>query len=503
MAALAPVKTGNIQLKLSSDGVAASVQFIDPDGKTALSPEPIIEALGKVGVTVTERIQEQITRAIEAAGECSGRMEPLIVAEGIRPTHGKDERIVWQEEWQTLCREWHEDMPPDAYPIHDVTRVETGQRFATLQPPIKPEAGTDLLGNSIPATGTCDPLVIDASIHRAEDDPCMLIAARCGQVVQRGLDVTIEPVHVVDGNVGVETGHVRTATRLWVDGRVCDHYAVQSADTITVAGAVESAGVTGERHIYVRRGIIGRRSGLVHAAQDIVAKFATEAYLRAGRDIIIGKQIMNSHLCVGRDLKAPHAGLIGGSAFVQGTLHVATVGSDADVPTHLALGVQTNTMCRLATVAKRIRAATDTLHRFQTIADALENAQDRLTDDQKLTLRSLLRKTANVKRTIAEDEKEHATLIERIFSDEPATLLVETLINPKTTLSIGDRRTSFEREVRGPVRIERRKVKNATELVLLDSKGLVIRPLPSERITAEQAAAEFHSSDFKPTAIET
>ncbi len=497
MTALAPVKTGNIQLKFSTDGVTATVQLIDPKSKTAPKAEAIVNAIERAGITIDDKIKERVDQVVEATQKGEGPVEPFVVAEGTRPIHGKHEQINWDESLRAQLDEWQQEMPPDAYPVQAVTRVEPGQRFATLQPAVKPKPGRSLLGEEVPAKGEGMPLDFHMTIQRDEDDPSVLIAGVAGQVVQDELNVCVEPVHLINGDVGLETGHIATTAPIWIEGRISDHYVVQSDHNITTTGAIESAHVTSQKSIFVRRGIIGRHNGLVEATEDIVAKFVTDAFLKAGRDAVVGKQIMNSHICVGHSLEAPSAGLIGGSTFVQETLRVASVGSDADIPTRLVLGVKTAIVYQLTMIIKRVRAARDTLDRIQAIVDPLEEAKSRLTVDQRRILRELISKTDDAKKTIADDEKEYEKLIEDVFSDEPAALLIEKVINPKTTLCIRDRMTSFEREVRGPVRIERRKIKNATELVLLDDKGLVIRPLPSERIDPAQVIEGFETSNFE------
>ncbi len=503
MNALAPVKTGNIQLSFSKDRVAATVRLIDPNSKKAPKPEAIINALERAGVTIDDEIRARVDQTIEDTKNGKGPVEPMIVAEATRPIHGKNEQIVWDESLEAQLGDWQEEMPADAYPVQAITRVEAGQRFARIQPAVSPKPGRDLFGEEVPANGSGEPLQLDPTIQHAEDDPSVLVAGVSGQVIQDELNVRIEPVYLIDGDIGLETGHVRTAAPIWVEGRICDRFAAQSDHHITTTSAIESAHVMSRRSIYVRRGIIGRQNGLVDAAEDIVAKFATDAFLKAGRDMVIGKQAMNSHLCAGRHLRAPAAGLIGGSAYIRETMHVASVGSDADIPTRIVLGVRTEVVFRLTTVAKRIRAARATLQRIQDLIDLLEAGKSNLNVEQRRVLRGLVSQTEDAEQAITGDEKEYTTLLDNLFADGPTSLHVEKVINPKTTLCIRDRMTRFDREVRGPVSVERQKIKNATELVLLDPKGIVIRPLPSERIDAEQVIEGFETPDFERAKVES
>lgn len=498
MPANALVKTGNFVIKFLHDGVIATIQLHDPKSKNTPSSEEITAELERAKVKIDDAICERIEQIIEDTREGNGPVEPLIIAEGVRPVQGRDEQVLWDEPFRRLADEWQEGLPPDAYPIQAIARVEPGQCFGTVQPAAKPKDGRNLTGELLKSSGSFKRLAPDETIERATDDTARLVALTGGHVVQQGMSLTIRPILSIEGNVGQETGHVTAESPLWIEGRIGDRYVVRTAGQICVNTSIEAAYVESGGSIYVRRGIVGRRSGLVKADEDIVAKFVTDAYLVAGRDLRLATELTNTHACVGRNLIAPTAGLIGGSVYVGGTIAVDTIGSDADIPTRVVLGVKPRSVFELSTLEKRIRAAERLVQDIKSLVQPLQTDTTRLNTDQRAQLRSLVAQTEKAEGDIERDRNKYLTLLETVLSDQPATLSVTTMINAKTTICLRDRMTTFEREMRGPIRIERRKIKNVTELVTVNARGEVIRPLPNERVAVDDVVRGLEVTSFEP-----
>lgn len=75
---------------------------------------------------------------------------------------------------------------------------------------------------------------------------------------------------------------------------------------------------------------------------------------------------------------------------------------------------------------------------------------------------------------------------EALFEAERATgipyVLVNRVIHPATVFRIGRRRVLFDTELKGPIRIEKRKIENVTEFVAVNQLSGSINVVPSAAV---------------------
>ena len=274
----------------------------------------------------------------------------------------------------------------------------------------------------------------------------------------------------IDSKVGVH-----------INGRVLDRFSVRSQGSITVGTAIEAAHVEADGDITVKRGILGHGSGLVTAKGNIIAKFCTEAHLSAKSDIKIGRQIMASNVCVGGKLIGTAAGLIGGCVYAGEGVEVATVGSDANVPTRVIIGVAPEVVREVAVLHRSLQKIKELIERIEELLGQLEPAEASLDDNQKKCVRELRDKTKTAKARIKADKARHDKLLAKVYTTGEHSVLVGNTIFAGTVIRISDRETVFRKNIKGPVSIEKRKLKNVTELVAVNKLTAGVTVLTSER----------------------
>jgi hypothetical protein len=86
---------------------------------------------------------------------------------------------------------------------------------------------------------------------------------------------------------------------------------------------------------------------------------------------------------------------------------------------------------------------------------------------------------------IAEAEKEHEGMLEAARAKGIPYVLFTNIANPGVSIRIGHRKTTLSANIKGPVRIEKRKIKEVTEFVAVDQLSGSLTVLPSMQVVEE------------------
>ena len=108
--------------------------------------------------------------------------------------------------------------------------------------------------------------------------------------------------------------------------------------------------------------------------------------------------------------------------------------------------------------------------------------KQRLTPEQRERVTELLFRVAEIESQIEDLKGSQGGMLESGRPQHPAFVLVAKVIHEGVTISIGSRQTTFDRSVKGPARIEERKVRGATELVCMNQLTGSSTILPSMQI---------------------
>jgi uncharacterized protein (DUF342 family) len=238
--------------------------------------------------------------------------------------------------------------------------------------------------------------------------------------------------------------------------------------------------------VIVRRGIIGQRAGLVRAQREIIAKFASEANLVCGGDLKIGRQLMNSNVCVGGRLIAEGANVIGGSVVARDGLIVGGLGSDANVATRVVAGVEPAVVREAAVLARRVERADALIARLRDQVAVIRLSAPSPSGAHQRQISSLERVIDEASHRAAGDQERSEGLLKRVYAAVTPSIRVSGVIHAGVTLRIADRETRFHTAMKGPVSIERRKVKNVTELVAVAGPSGAAKVLKNERRSPEE-----------------
>jgi uncharacterized protein (DUF342 family) len=142
----------------------------------------------------------------------------------------------------------------------------------------------------------------------------------------------VEPVMLIEGDVGPKTGNIRFNGVVEVMGDVLDGYRVYGKKGLIVRGNVGNAQVTSEESVTVLCGVMGKGCGVVSAGRDVTVKFAENARVEARGDIVVHRAAMNcSMLSGGRIVAVKEKGqLVGGELKARLGVVAKTLGNDSE-----------------------------------------------------------------------------------------------------------------------------------------------------------------------------
>ena len=302
--------------------------------------------------------------------------EPMVMAVGIRPADGKDAYIQYNfEADQTKLRLTESSTGHVNFKeLNIIQNVMETQPLAKKVPAEKGTAGRTVTGKVLPAKDGRDiPLPLGNNVHAADDD-LTVISDINGQVILVGSKINVEPVHTVQGNVGIKTGNVVFLGTVVVNGNVESGYSVKAEGNIEVKGTVEKAELEAEGDIIVHQGIAGQSNG-IRAGRSIWARFITNAQVEAGNMVVVSDGIINSRVDAFKRIvcQGKRASIVGGRLRATEEINAKSLGS----PTS-----GTETICEVGFDPK-------SKERFELLETEKENGEKRLEEIQ-LDLQTLI-----------------------------------------------------------------------------------------------------------------
>lgn len=477
-------KTRGLVVEISPDKMSAWLLLADPSVPDAERMEQAVEALTEAEVPITEelstRIEDYLGQINGADGDAPN--EKCLIAEGRPPVEGENGRFVWDESFDQLKRDWGGDATVNHYDLSSIVTVKKDQKIGTLVPPVPGAAGSDVLGHTIAPETTPTPVELDATVLAGKEDASEVFAATDGRVVYEDNQLSISEVVTIAADVDFSTGNFDSTVDVHILGTVIDHFEVTSTCGISVDGAVESATLRATGDITVRHGIVQLRGGSVRTDGTLVAKFAGDAQLHAGEDIRIARELMNCHVHCRGKLLVSAGSIIGGEVYARNGAEVGVIGSDAGVTTKVTVGVDPAIVVELEGVRRQIKTKREASQKIRQAVQPLMADLKRLSASQKERATELLFTADEFDAQISEAEKKCEETLGTARATDTPYVLAARAICPGVRIQIGRRETVFSKELKGAVRIEKRKMGNVTEFVAINMHSGSITILPSSYV---------------------
>ncbi len=469
------IKTNQtVEVVVSDDRLTASVRH--RDRSSLPDPVAITEALQQAGVVVNETVAARVAAYCERAADDAPDDEPCVVAKGQACVEGRDEEFIWDEAFGRGQVDPESDAAVDYYTFNSIITVSENTRIGRIVPLREPRNGMDVYGETIRPAHQPVSIELDNSVRRDPNEPEQIITNVAGRVVSKAGRLYIDEVLDIKGDVDFSVGKVDSSIDVNVSGTVRDRFAVKSVKCISIGGAVEAAMVEAGEDVAVRGGIVSRNEGRVVAQGNVGARFCDEADIRAGGDVLITRELMNCRVFAAGRLMSERGSVIGGNVYARQGGEIATIGSDANVHTRMAIGTHPIHIREAEAIDRGIQARLDVVRKVREKVQPLMANIKRLAPAQKEQATELLFKADEAEMQIKAESKRREELL---GGGAECKLRVTKIIYPGVTLSIGPRATVIQREIKGPIVIESRKVENVTEIVAVNPLTGSVTVLPN------------------------
>lgn len=345
-------ESARVDVFLSSNKLLAGMVLYGAQGKgESVTQETLDQALKKSKVThglIEEALQEVLSSEHAEALRNTSNTFCTVIAYGESHAHGEDAVLEVLVEDASDRRPIEDDQGRVHYlEKGDFPFIEEGESLLRRYPPTKGKPGMSVQGKTIRAKDGKDIQfkLKDASVKTSDEDENLLIAATAGMPVLYEKGAQVEETLKID-RVDLSTGHVRYRGSVEVKGDVRDGMQVVATGDIKIAGGVDAAFIKAGGHIEVIGGAIGHKDAefmtekaALKAEYSIKARFAHEAIMEAGHEIIISNQVMHSKLTSGSFVQVLGKGqAVGGSIKAVDYIEVSTSGAVAYSETLFEVG---------------------------------------------------------------------------------------------------------------------------------------------------------------------
>ncbi len=466
-----------IQLRIAGDGMKLSVTVHGPlDAETAIDQQYLLDRLEEMEIELTPSLRQKTAElaARLAAGELPA--EPVLLAEGIAPEHGRDGCIEWQEQFspdrlQAQAQQQDDDdqAAVDHYSRTNVISVKEADLLCTIVPPTAGRSGRNLLGAEVAARKGKS-----AGFHFGQGtvvlDDGRVVATMGGRLHVVGQNVWVNPLLVVQGNVDFESGNVDFDGDVLIEGNVLDLFSVRCSKNAVIRGIVEAARISCAGDLEVLGGINGKQKAQIEVGGRLKARFLDNTTISAGGDVLIQSEMVNSNLTTSRrvrvlgDIKASRIEAAGG-------VEAGNIGSESGVRATIVVGNDRLAAERLSQVERELESLDQQVRLDQAKAAPLVQRQHAMVELQKVRLIKLLTGLKEAMHRMEQLKKEREALSVAARVNRQANVKVRELIRDGTSVQIGVVCTTLRESLRGPLTMSFSMIDNQPRIVVGSGQG--------------------------------
>ena len=460
----------------------ATVRVAADADYSAVIPADILEIAERARIRLTDAVRARAVELAERLRAGDIPAEELLLAEGTPPTEPQDAELIFADSEETQDPD-EQDSEPDRIDFYRQCRIRTvleGGVIGRLRPAAPGTPGVDVFGKSVPPERK--PREIELGENVEVDADGQVRAKVSGKVHFVGGRLSVQPVIEIKGDVNFETGSIDTPTDVLIRGNVLDGFYVRGARNVTVGGAIGAAEVRAGADVQANGGIAGKGKGSIEAGGHVVAKFCDECSVRAGGDVSVAKEILNSTIHARGRLRLAAGALIGGYAHARCGAEIRAAGSDGNVKTTISVGIDPAVLEKCREIDEQVNKRKEAAAKIRQTVEPLLAQLKRLLPAQRERATELMYEADRIEASIQDLLNQKDAMLKESTPEEPAYLLVSSKAYSGVTIIIGDRMTTLTRDLSGPVRIMRRRVNRVDEIVAINDATGHLQVLGSREV---------------------
>ncbi len=448
-------REAELTVTISDDKMKAFVSYLPASGGKKLSKEGLKNIIMENDV-VFNIDDDKIDKLIEKRAE----VESVLIAEGIPPIPGKDASLNYHFENKIdSIGTKREDGSMDFYDLGLITNVNPGDVLVTKNDSEAGTAGKGVTGEELPPPKAKD-IKLPKGKNTEIKDENTLIAKTAGQVVIDERErIQVLPVHEVKGDVDLSTGNIDFIGNVIISGDVTEGFSIKAAGNVEVRGNVSIADIEADGDVIIQHGFIGKNKSKINAKGNVKALFVENAYIKAGKDIIIGDAAMHSQLISGNNIQVNEKKglLIGGVAKARSKIEANVIGFLLATTTKLEAGVDPELKLKIRKTEEDINKAKINLLKAIKAIKILEKYKeqnDGLPEKKVLMLYQLQKTEQQLNSSIENNEEILIELQAKLKVSEHGYIQAKKKIYPGTKMTIGNAQLNIHNEMAGSKFIE-------------------------------------------------
>ncbi len=327
-----------ISVAVAEDGMRATATVSRPlKGAAPPTTEDVLDALREAGVVYGINRDSIVGLLADARYD-----EPIEVATGDPPVDAQSATIVYH--FDPHRGRPYLVMEFDRINLRELNFVENvveGDLLAELEPPVAAKDGRSVDGSLLPARReTRDVFLLAGANTELRGGGTAIIAAADGNVRLAKGTVTVEPLVTVE-RVDYSTGNIRFDGSVVVEKDVADGFVIEAGGDIQVGRGVGRATLKAGGNVLLKAGINGAGAGRIECEGNLFAKFVESSTLVCHGNVFAEEAIMHSHVTTWKHcvLNGRRSEIIASTIVVGGSLWCKKLGSVAEAPTRVSIGV--------------------------------------------------------------------------------------------------------------------------------------------------------------------
>jgi uncharacterized protein len=331
---LAEPESLGFQITISADRLTARIFPPEP------LPDPCTlegfkEVLSKRGIVYGLIGDDDITALLTSL---EPKAEGWVIARGTPPKTGEDARFKYHfDPGGHKAGTVQESGIIDFKDKGEIQQVQEGDLLAEKIPLVKEVPGKDVFGHMIPVDKAQDVQLLAGENTKVSEDGLKIFAKTGGRpaLIKDGR-VSVQPELRIEGDVGLETGHIQFNGHIYVRGIIQEGFRVKGGRLTAVE--INKAEVDIEGDIDIQGGILGSK---IKSGGNIKARYIETSTIQALGDISVRDEVLHGNLEANGffSMSSPAGKIISSTISARKGLEAPFIGSDASRPCTLIIGV--------------------------------------------------------------------------------------------------------------------------------------------------------------------
>lgn len=442
-----------LRLALVNDGLECRGAVVVKKPSLELSPERLLAIFKEFGIRYGLVKQQclELCYAVRHGKSCSN----LLLARGTLPFPGKDGYVEFASGVYRERPDFSEaeDGHVDFRRLNVHGNVRPGQLIGTLRPATPGTDGKGVRGEVVAAVAG-EPLALELGEGvRGPDAQRQIHAEREGRVVFDGKMLEVSEIHLVEGDIDLETGHIDFIGFVEVRGDVPDGFQIKARRGVKIGGIAGACLIESEGDVELR-GMAGKGTGKILCRGNLTAHFLNDVEVECANHVLVQNEIRNSLIkCLGL-VSLPKGMITGGDCIALGGIEANKVGAPSGLRTELEAGIDYRVREKLCEARDELHDINTELLEINSILGSLKARLESglpLSDGEKARITELAAKLAECESRRQQLLNQIETLQGQDNNQANGKVNVKSLLFEGVIVAIGKARETIKAERQGPL----------------------------------------------------